>query len=387
MLIGNGEERTEVEAARQLARVDGGGGLGGEDRADPQPVPPHRRARLDPGAEAGRGLRRVGLRAGWSRGCAGRASRSSRSRPPTRSSSESTRSRSGGERVISTAGSAKLNEQMRGLGLEVFDPDLSMFTRGGGGAHCLAQALDRDPGYDAVAAGAIDSARVIADLRELARRTSDEHGAQRLCWSPIWRRARASFGELLGRARSSKAESTRRATSGRGSRAPIRRRPRWRSAPTSTRVPDGGWLDGALGVMAGRSASCAPGRNGGEPAAAAAGAGRLGRRGGRALRPQPVRQLGLRRDARPAGARGAARRRGSARSPRCWPRTGSSSPAAGECAARRQGLGAYLELHIEQGPRDGGRGPAGGGGHRLRRARAAAASPSSGRRRTPARPR
>ena len=48
--------------------------------------------------------------------------------------------------MISTAGSAKLNEQMRSLGLEVFDPDLSMFTSGGGGAHCLAQALDRDPG-------------------------------------------------------------------------------------------------------------------------------------------------------------------------------------------------------------------------------------------------
>jgi N-dimethylarginine dimethylaminohydrolase len=52
----------------------------------------------------------------------------------------------GAERVISTAGSVRLNEQMRSLGLAVFDPDLSMFTRGGGGAHCLAQALDRDPG-------------------------------------------------------------------------------------------------------------------------------------------------------------------------------------------------------------------------------------------------
>ena len=52
----------------------------------------------------------------------------------------------GAERVLSTAGSAKLNEQMRSLGLEVFDPDLSIFTSGGGGAHCLAQALDRDPG-------------------------------------------------------------------------------------------------------------------------------------------------------------------------------------------------------------------------------------------------
>ena len=52
----------------------------------------------------------------------------------------------GGERVISTAASASLNEQMRSLGLEVFDPDLSMFTKGGGGAHCLAQALRRSPG-------------------------------------------------------------------------------------------------------------------------------------------------------------------------------------------------------------------------------------------------
>ena len=51
----------------------------------------------------------------------------------------------GDKRVISTAGSARLNEQMRALGLEVLDPDLSMFTRGGGGAHCLAQALRREP--------------------------------------------------------------------------------------------------------------------------------------------------------------------------------------------------------------------------------------------------
>ena len=50
----------------------------------------------------------------------------------------------GDERVISTAASATLNERMRALGLEVFDPDLSMFTAGGGGAHCLAQALRRD---------------------------------------------------------------------------------------------------------------------------------------------------------------------------------------------------------------------------------------------------
>jgi N-dimethylarginine dimethylaminohydrolase len=52
----------------------------------------------------------------------------------------------GGDRVISTRHSERLNEAMRAHGLEVLDPDLSAFTAGGGGAHCLAQALRRDPG-------------------------------------------------------------------------------------------------------------------------------------------------------------------------------------------------------------------------------------------------
>ena len=51
----------------------------------------------------------------------------------------------GNERVLSMKGSAKLNEKMRALGFEVFEPDMSMFTLGGGGVHCLCQALRRDP--------------------------------------------------------------------------------------------------------------------------------------------------------------------------------------------------------------------------------------------------
>ena len=51
----------------------------------------------------------------------------------------------GDERVISTAASVRLNQALRAHGLEVLDPDLSMFTAGGGGAHCLAQALQRRP--------------------------------------------------------------------------------------------------------------------------------------------------------------------------------------------------------------------------------------------------
>jgi N-dimethylarginine dimethylaminohydrolase len=51
----------------------------------------------------------------------------------------------GGDRVLSTAANKDLNARMRALGVEVFDPDLSMFTLGGGGPHCLCQALKRDP--------------------------------------------------------------------------------------------------------------------------------------------------------------------------------------------------------------------------------------------------
>ena len=50
----------------------------------------------------------------------------------------------GNDRVLSMKGSVKLNEKMRALGFEVFDPDMSMFTLGGGGVHCLCQALFRE---------------------------------------------------------------------------------------------------------------------------------------------------------------------------------------------------------------------------------------------------
>jgi N-dimethylarginine dimethylaminohydrolase len=50
----------------------------------------------------------------------------------------------GADRVLSSAGADTLNEQLRARGLEVYEPDLSSFTLGGGGAHCLAQALRRE---------------------------------------------------------------------------------------------------------------------------------------------------------------------------------------------------------------------------------------------------
>ncbi len=50
----------------------------------------------------------------------------------------------GNGKVLSMAGAKDLNARMRALGFEVYDPDMSMFTLGGGGVHCLCQALCRE---------------------------------------------------------------------------------------------------------------------------------------------------------------------------------------------------------------------------------------------------
>ena len=133
-------------------------------------------------------------------------------------------------------------------------------------------------------------------------------------------------------------------------------------------VPDGGWLDGALGVMAALGVLRAY-AEGGRAASAAAGDRRLGRRGGRALRAQPLRQLGVRGNARSASAGRAARRRRApdrdvlgehgvelAQAPPMW-----RAPDG----ARRLPRAAH-----RAGAADGGRGGAGGRGQRLRRGRA-----------------
>jgi allantoate deiminase len=92
---------------------------------------------------------------------------------------------------------------------------------------------------------------VIADLRDLAAHTSTESGAQRVAWTPIWREAREWFGDRL--ARLGLAASTDAAGNN------------WVTLPGASpqtvivgghldSVPNGGWLDGALGVLAGLEA-------------------------------------------------------------------------------------------------------------------------------------
>lgn len=50
----------------------------------------------------------------------------------------------GNGKVLSMQGATELNEKMRAIGYDVYAPDMSMFTLGGGGVHCLCQALSRE---------------------------------------------------------------------------------------------------------------------------------------------------------------------------------------------------------------------------------------------------
>ncbi len=51
----------------------------------------------------------------------------------------------GDDRVLIPATNIELKDRCRAHGLTVIDPDVSMFTAGGGGVHCMCQPLRRDP--------------------------------------------------------------------------------------------------------------------------------------------------------------------------------------------------------------------------------------------------
>lgn len=51
----------------------------------------------------------------------------------------------GEDRVLAPAHSRDLAARLRALGFTVYDPDVTMFTQQGGGVHCMAQPLRRDP--------------------------------------------------------------------------------------------------------------------------------------------------------------------------------------------------------------------------------------------------
>jgi N-carbamoyl-L-amino-acid hydrolase len=94
----------------------------------------------------------------------------------------------------------------------------------------------------------VDALRVISDLQELRVLTSDANGAQRLAWSPVWLEARAWFRDKLKdlpvEHHYDAAGNSWTTLRGDSDRALI-------LGSHLDSVPNGGWLDGCLGVLAG----------------------------------------------------------------------------------------------------------------------------------------
>jgi len=93
----------------------------------------------------------------------------------------------------------------------------------------------------------MNAERVIGDLRELAVRTSTADGAQRLAWGPVWRDARewfrAKVAELGLRVETDSAGNNWVTLPGASAHAVL-------LGGHLDSVPNGGWLDGCLGVLA-----------------------------------------------------------------------------------------------------------------------------------------
>jgi N-carbamoyl-L-amino-acid hydrolase len=94
----------------------------------------------------------------------------------------------------------------------------------------------------------LDAKQVIQDLRELARLTATSDGAQRLAWGDVWRTARQWFHEkiaALGLSVERDAAGNDWVTlAGESERTVI-------IGSHLDSVPNGGWLDGCLGVLVG----------------------------------------------------------------------------------------------------------------------------------------
>jgi N-carbamoyl-L-amino-acid hydrolase len=94
----------------------------------------------------------------------------------------------------------------------------------------------------------LDPSRTVRELRELQELTGDAAGAQRLCWTDTWLRARewlaAHAADLPVEAEIDEAGNQSVTLRGRSARALL-------IGGHLDSVADGGWLDGCLGVLAG----------------------------------------------------------------------------------------------------------------------------------------
>jgi N-carbamoyl-L-amino-acid hydrolase len=191
----------------------------------------------------------------------------------------------------------------------------------------------------------LDPHRVVLELRDLQQLTEDENGAQRVAWTETWERAREW---LRGKVAGTGAEETIDAAGnqwftlrGESDRAVL-------IGGHIDSVPNGGWLDGALNVMAGvevlrRIAAVAP-----RPVTVRLvnWADEEGARFGRSLFGSSAAagsmtdrdELRARRDADGVALPDALREHGV------------ELDSALDARSELEGAAAYLELHIEQGP-------------------------------------
>jgi N-carbamoyl-L-amino-acid hydrolase len=191
----------------------------------------------------------------------------------------------------------------------------------------------------------LDPSRPVAELRELQELTGDENGAQRVAWTETWERAREW---LRGKVAETRAEETVDAAGN-----------QWFTLPGASSasvligghidsVPNGGWLDGALNVMAGVEVLRRLAAEG-QPSVTVRlvnWADEEGARFGRSL-------FGSSAAAGSMSDQGELRARKDADGmalPDALREHGVDLDSALDAQSELQGVAAYLELHIEQGP-------------------------------------
>jgi hydantoinase/carbamoylase family amidase len=191
---------------------------------------------------------------------------------------------------------------------------------------------------------ALDPGRALADLRALRELTEDERGAQRVAWTDTWARARAWLRERLAelpvRVDVDEAGNLWALLRGGSPRTVI-------LGSHLDSVPDGGWLDGALGVLGGLEVVRAFAAAGEPPATVALvdWADEEGARFGRSLLGSSLATGAI----EPAELADLRDRDGVALTD-ALAAHGVDPRAAPRAGERLRDAAAYLELHIEQGP-------------------------------------
>jgi beta-ureidopropionase / N-carbamoyl-L-amino-acid hydrolase len=191
----------------------------------------------------------------------------------------------------------------------------------------------------------LEPRRTVEELRELQERTGDENGAQRVAWTDTWARARDWLREKLA---GTGADETVDAAGnqwftlrGNSERAVL-------IGGHIDSVPNGGWLDGALNVMAGVEVVRRIADEGRPPVTVRLvnWADEEGARFGRSL-------FGSSAAAGSMDDQGELRQRKDANGtalPDALHEHGVDLDSALDARKELEGAAAYLELHIEQGP-------------------------------------